>query len=251
MSHRKSKTGFTLIELLVVIAIIAILAAILFPVFAKAREKARQTSCLSNVRQVGTGCHMYAQDYDENFPLFSCIPQWGGNYYYWYGSRIGGVTSADNGLLQPYMKNEQILDCPTAKGMPTFADWFPAYGFHGDLLGSSYPTSSSSSATLGELEAPAETVLMGDTGLILSGPTVYRITDIREPSFRWPTFHGRHNGMGNVAWCDGHAKAMKPAFNPNARGAHNTLENLQQVKIGDLVKDGNFDDDYYFAFNKP
>src|SRR5437879_6040384 len=62
------RAGFTLIELLVVIAIIAILAAILFPVFAMAREKARQTSCLSNARQMGTALMAYAQDYDENIP---------------------------------------------------------------------------------------------------------------------------------------------------------------------------------------
>ena len=66
--RRTPNTGFTLIELLVVIAIIAILAAILFPVFAQAREKARQTACLSNNRQIGLGLNMYVQDYDESFP---------------------------------------------------------------------------------------------------------------------------------------------------------------------------------------
>ena len=81
------KRGFTLIELLVVIAIIAILAAILFPVFARAREKARQSSCLSNVKQIGTGLLMYAQDYDEVLPAISfAAVQW-------------------NTLLQPYVMN--------------------------------------------------------------------------------------------------------------------------------------------------
>ena len=73
----KNRRGFTLIELLVVIAIIAILAAILFPVFAQAREKARQTSCLSNLKQIGLAFKMYVQDYDERWPQCDPIP--GGN----------------------------------------------------------------------------------------------------------------------------------------------------------------------------
>src|SRR5437879_7509284 len=79
MSRRR---GFTLIELLVVIAIIAVLSAILFPVFAQAREKARQTSCLSNLKQIGTGYMLYVQDYDEQYPL-SCQSPTRINTVYW------------------------------------------------------------------------------------------------------------------------------------------------------------------------
>src|SRR6476619_5776509 len=88
--------GFTLIELLVVIAIIAILAAILFPVFASAREKERQTSCISNSKQLGTAVMMYNQDYDELMPLF----------------RVATPRNTWAGLIQPYIKSWSMAKCP-------------------------------------------------------------------------------------------------------------------------------------------
>ena len=101
--------GFTLIELLVVIAIIAILAAILFPVFAKAREKARQASCSSNLKQTGLAVQQYVQDYDELLPIGTS---------YWYAPGGGGSAARTDPvpwwiLLNPYMKNDKILICPS------------------------------------------------------------------------------------------------------------------------------------------
>jgi len=102
------RNAFTLIELLVVIAIIAILAAILFPVFAQAREKARQTSCLSNEKQIGLGIMMYAQDYDEMYPMA---------YYYVNGANSGNGYVQWTGLVDPYVKqlkgNSTIWVCPS------------------------------------------------------------------------------------------------------------------------------------------
>jgi prepilin-type N-terminal cleavage/methylation domain-containing protein/prepilin-type processing-associated H-X9-DG protein len=105
MSITPRKQGFTLIELLVVIAIIAILAAILFPVFAQAREKARQTSCLSNLKQMGLGFMMYAQDYDETMP--AAFAQNG-------AINGGGVAEVPyEHQILPYIKNDQIFGCPS------------------------------------------------------------------------------------------------------------------------------------------
>jgi len=116
---KRVRTGFTLIELLVVIAIIAILAAILFPVFAQARESARQTSCLSNTKQLGLGVLQYVQDYDEKFPLWiytdkdgnvvtsgpgTADTPWGP----WHNNHIGWDKT-----VQPYVKNVQIFQCPS------------------------------------------------------------------------------------------------------------------------------------------
>ncbi len=100
--------AFTLIELLVVIAIIAILAAILFPVFAQAREKARQSSCASNLRQVGMAARMYAGDYDDTTPIIrECSPAAG-----WKPCENGKVTLGWMDFLQPYVKSAGVFKCP-------------------------------------------------------------------------------------------------------------------------------------------
>ncbi|MEN6401236.1 MAG: prepilin-type N-terminal cleavage/methylation domain-containing protein, partial [Armatimonadia bacterium] len=113
------RRGFTLIELLVVIAIIAILAAILFPVFAKAREKARQTSCLNNLKQIGTAFIQYAQDYDERMPMRGINmvqPDTSAPGYFfttaYNGSTTGKLISWMD-LVYPYIKNRQVFVCPS------------------------------------------------------------------------------------------------------------------------------------------
>ena len=124
------KRGFTLIELLVVIAIIAILAAILFPVFARARENARRATCLSNLKQLGLGFVQYSQDYDEKYPPTRGLTTdaLGGTTYgglYWNifpPNAVSGVDPASNSVrwtswaqvLQPYLKSKQIMTCPSS-----------------------------------------------------------------------------------------------------------------------------------------
>src|ERR1043165_4531756 len=117
-----SRRGFTLIELLVVIAIIAILAAILFPVFAQAREKARGISCVSNMKQLGTACAMYMQDYDERvLPRYAACPN-GGAAPFPNEPRLWTNT------IQPYIKNQQIMVCPSAQNSK-YADTWATRGY--------------------------------------------------------------------------------------------------------------------------
>jgi len=172
-----SRRGFTLIELLVVIAIIAILAAILFPVFAKAREKARQSSCLSNVKQLMLSFMQYAQDYDEKFASM-----------YWDGTRWQPDQIWWGGEVMPYIKNTQILLCPSK------ADSVCSYIYNQYL----------SQLSMGQIATPAEIVAIADsTGngfWALDGTTMamYGNANCRIKAV--------HNEGANFGYADGHGK---------------------------------------------
>ena len=189
----QERAGFTLIELLVVIAIIAILASILFPVFSRAREKARQASCASNMKQIALSVLMYAQDYDSSMPFYSTENQ----DYYWYDA------------IYPYVQDWQLFVCP------------------GEILldvgyGVSYPHISwvGGAAMLAEIQRPASVLLLTDTeGEDANGnqtqltlaycPLSYAPGTIAgAPQNGIPT-EGRHNEGLNVGFCDGHVKWFK------------------------------------------
>ncbi|MBU0607510.1 MAG: DUF1559 domain-containing protein [Armatimonadetes bacterium] len=201
--------GFTLIELLVVIAIIAILAAILFPVFAKARDKARQASCQSNEKQLMLAVLQYAQDYDERLVFFrtavGCPPNAGGtgdtapagSVWWWYDH------------VQPYIKNTQVLRCPSRdpatrncnRGITN------RYNLNNAMLGQS----------LGTIIRPAELVCLAETGCYrtctggeVAAHTSWSINDISQASATsYSGFLLVHSGTCNAAFVDGHVKAMK------------------------------------------
>ncbi|MCE5241424.1 DUF1559 domain-containing protein [bacterium] len=206
------RRGFTLIELLVVIAIIAILAAILFPVFAKAREKARQTSCLNNIKQLTLGFLQYVQDYDERFPDDSFIP---------------GMPQGSQGVnvcwwrfkIQPYIKNWQVFACPSGE---TNRDWSSSVNTQGQ---GSYGYDSATSGglggvSLGSLSTPAARILVSDArhwGLASCWPgnaayPTYNSSEWVAPNCganaqaHWNERSSRHNGGSNVGFVDGHAK---------------------------------------------
>lgn len=227
----KHNTGFTLIELLVVIAIIAILAAILFPVFARAREKARQTSCLSNVKQLTLAFLMYAQDYDETMPFAFDYPDdysfaWESAWDF-YMDYVAGTHRL--GLIGPYTHNQQIAVCPSFEaeswGRPT-----SGYAYNASYVGGS-PDDGLSPAALGAIAQPSQTVLLCDSAIwdAFSGTGINQNNYLRAPSdpmYTWigPNVHFRHNGVANVAYCDGHAKAAPQKFNVSAND--NSLADL-------------------------
>jgi prepilin-type N-terminal cleavage/methylation domain-containing protein/prepilin-type processing-associated H-X9-DG protein len=226
--HRRK--GFTLIELLVVIAIIAILAAILFPVFAQARDKARASACLSNTKQLATAFQMYTQDYDERTP--------GGCFALWSCSSSPTTWIDETGapsktqvsftglwILNPYIKNLQVFVCPSRTGWNTAA-YRPMQGSYGTNR-----SVAQDSRSLGELERPAELVAYVDARVPwlddlvgyyvhcrLSGngspsPGVYCDQYVAGTGCSSCNTSGirtdLHNEGVNVVYADGHAKWSK------------------------------------------
>jgi prepilin-type N-terminal cleavage/methylation domain-containing protein/prepilin-type processing-associated H-X9-DG protein len=240
--QRDHSRGFTLIELLVVIAIIAILAAILFPVFAQAREKARQASCQSNVKQLGIATLMYVQDYDETFPL----AQYSDSSVYWFGAKSGTQWDKTKGLLYPYTRNHQIQRCPSWTGIARFGDgngYGYNYGYIGSDLyaGGSWPPAKNA-ATEAALSSTADKVVFADSGFAnppwYGGKGEMLETPFLEPPMFWsfppgacptqncnPTMDFRHVdnrkvidagartithlGLADILFADGHVKAYK------------------------------------------
>ena len=191
MGRAARRHGFTLIELLVVIAIIAILASILFPVFSRARAKARATACLSNTKQIITALHMYAQDFDESFPFTGApgVGYYNPAEYQWYDA------------VYPQMRNRDILICPEIKTV------IPGYGMNSLLSGES----------LGSMWDPVKKVLVIDFcpgGTPSSTPHGLAAVDgtlgVTDPSLN-NQYAARHNGGFNVGFGDGHAKFQVPS----------------------------------------
>jgi prepilin-type N-terminal cleavage/methylation domain-containing protein/prepilin-type processing-associated H-X9-DG protein len=208
---RKHPTGFTLIELLVVIAIIAILAAILFPVFAQARDKARQTTCASNLRQLGLAAMMYAQDYDNRY-----VPWWGD------GVAKGLGWSS---ILLPYVKSEQMFACPSDGVARSAKGPKRSYTMNGDWfspdnrgLSRSYTTDKGTGPPLGgyseaEVEQPAAMIMFCDRwspGNMMYGQGV-SVSASECHLHPGAAHYGLNNHMdgSNFTMADGHTRWLK------------------------------------------
>lgn len=225
--------AFTLIELLVVIAIIAILAAILFPVFAKAREKARQASCSSNLRQIGLAAQQYAQDYDEVYS----------------GSHMNNADSTTTSyaeLLYPYVKSSAIYSCPDATSHFKVVDSAECtvnkdvctnnvttidYSYNGisDDVNVGNTPDSTAQNPVSSIDQPSETILLVDSMQTNIEDTYYMmVTDVTDVtgSFYGSNWSGsatnstapmkRHTDGANFLWYDGHVKWMRNSLKPTS-----------------------------------
>jgi prepilin-type N-terminal cleavage/methylation domain-containing protein/prepilin-type processing-associated H-X9-DG protein len=216
-SSQFAKRGFTLIELLVVIAIIAILAAILFPVFAQAREKARQITCASNQKQIGLGFLQYIQDNDETFPSENDIGQAYGTPGY---NTPGGVPATWDIQIQPYLKSEALLKCPDDPNAP--APNLPGIGTNIERSYTAFTqlldyNRTSHGATLAQINLPAQTAVTSERAWCNYGSRTAAnayttwsycadAEDMDQIGFSngWPHF----NHIANFLFSDGHVKAI-------------------------------------------
>lgn len=240
------KHGFTLIELLVVIAIIAILAAILFPVFAQAREQARKTTCASNCKQLGTGMMMYLQDYDEQFP------SWNWNFFCNGGNNGAGRDSSAfwTMAIYPYVKNAGLYKCPDDRfalydswaGCSDDAGAHDMFNSNNNYVSYGFNEYYGNSPKYAAVQEPSRCLMLADSATQLTsvGPigwwngninsVVARAAFANDTSYNIFTENGtwseswtpsdfrshfsdaalnsatRHNGGSNITYSDGHTK---------------------------------------------
>lgn len=223
--HHGSRHGFTLIELLVVIAIIAILAAILFPVFARAREQARSASCLSNTRQYATATLMYVQDYDEVFPMNAYLNGTCVSTFYW--------------AVNPYVKNQQITLCPSEKDAMNLVDLvgapcsdtppFTSYSVNSSIFVNGFFPGVSGFSLAG-LPRPAESIMIYDGNTILPQGSQVQSQIVQ----------GRHNELFNSAFADGHSKGIQAKENGQRANQFTVTGRVKSLKIYVVGANGGF-----------
>jgi prepilin-type N-terminal cleavage/methylation domain-containing protein/prepilin-type processing-associated H-X9-DG protein len=207
--HTGAQNGFTLIELLIVIAIIAILAAILFPVFARARENARRASCQSNLKQIGLGVMQYTQDYDEKYPLTE--------------TSVGGVGNVRwRQMIQSYIKSSQVFACPSntrnSVNFDNAAGNYPAIPV--SYAANEHIMAEQDGRSMSSISSPSTRIMVVET---IDDPTFGVWTPavgyIGSPwagngnflkAGNVPMLFAGHMGTSNYLFADGHVKALRP-----------------------------------------
>ncbi len=237
----KRKQGFTLIELLVVVAILVLLAALLFPLLAGAKESAKRTACSANIRQLVMASSLYAQDYEGRY-VIAMYALGNGLRQTWFAREVApGQWNKRGGLLQMYIQEGKLQKCPTSIALPRFGDG-NGYGYNWGYIGSDvYITNDWSGwpnlrnpARESDLTNPAEKILFADSGFVnpswYGGDNLVYETGFIDPPMFWygnPSIEFRHItlkkeidevnrvvthfGVAVFGWADGHTSVMSPS----------------------------------------
>lgn len=249
-----AKRAFTLIELLVVIAIIAILAAILFPVFAQAKEAAKKTQSVSNLKQIGLAWLMYGSDYDDTLMRVAVPGPGPGKVTYWWGSFDGTGLREEEGLLYPYTRGKGIQFDPSFPNRLRKSVGLTGYGYNYVYL-----SPSDYDADWNEIPRPANYSQIGSVSQTVTfascarlntyqyaTPTLEGSTYLEPPSSGFPGFQARHSGLGVISWCDGHTKAQSPIFRVGTFGYGYEAKDFNAHQLGEIDGDGDLNTDDLF-----
>ncbi len=258
----RARCGFTLVELLVVIAIVGILTAMIFPVFARAREAARKVTCMSNLKQLSLAILMYVEDNDGGF-----VPgQSPDNLMRWHGTRasVEEPFRPEGGPLWEYYRHEGVKNCPSfspASEEGGFEQGTGGYGYNSQYVGGA-PTGWPEMCVPAKefmIAKPSETVMLTDTAFLDCEGKLFEYSFCEPPYYEFwnslvePSTHFRHNGLTNVAFCDGHARAM-PLVYTHASGwcpssysggegvTPHTAEDYEAGRLGFLGEDNSLYD---------
>ena len=263
MKSRHSRAAFALSELLCVLAILAVLAAIAFPAFLRARQNAARANCQSNLKQIGVAWLQYARDSDGTMMRFSqeapcdlCVEPTGvasiaatspptAPVIYWWGTQKADKYDASQSSLRPYLARGNY-SCPAFARANGGELGLASYGYNaGTLSPTRYgpaPTFAPTpiAAKLSALADAARTVAFADAAQLNSKSALRPSTYLSSPRSDFPNFHARHENAGNVLFCDGHVKAMRPIYRPAEFKTYAglTAKALRNNHLGDIDDDG-------------
>ena len=223
----------------------------LFPIFARAREYSQREVCVSNLRKIGLAWRQYARDYDDRAIPVRVRGRDKSKMFYWWGSFDGKILREREGLLQPYLKDTRALTCPSFVNFRRPVSGRTGYGYNFDFLspfGAPRFTVPHSIA-LSEIKSPARTAVFADAAR-LHGGVLEGNPFLDVPTTQHPSFHGRHDGSGNVLWADGHVSAQKPVYRRGFFGYNGKFDAALYRKnhLGDLDADGDLSTNELFGF---